>query len=109
MQLYSLLLPSLLCGCTMFHGDFNPGPKANRIILNVHWVSSQEISAKCSQIGNKEGPWLACATVYGDKKSERDHGPEQHMWVVKPESWEDHESLRIIGHELMHNLGARHP
>lgn len=76
----------LLCGCAT---PYTP-PSLTRACVNVRWSSPDEIKAACG-VGNA-GCWkLVEATIYTEK----------------PDSFDD-PKVHILGHELMHALGARH-
>ena len=90
-----VILLFLCAGCSTM-GAYTKEPTITDINLKIIWSTKAEIAKRCGT-GH-----AACGTV----------GPSiigsAVIWAEKPESFDDWERLRMLGHELMHSLGGDH-
>lgn len=87
-----LLLALLASGCA---GPFayTQLPESGHVWLDVEWNNSPQKDCNArSPVGGCAYPAPGACTIY----------------VPKPRSFEDHERLELVGHEVVHCLGARH-
>lgn len=88
-----LILALLLSGCASV--PYVQPPHLERVCVTVEWVNEAELAKAC---GDVDG----CATV-GKK-----NGDETKIWATKPLGFDDTFLVLVLGHELLHNLGATH-
>lgn len=87
-----VLLPVVLSGCAQY-GPFLDGPDRMSFCTTVEWLSREKIKRVCPQGSH------SCATV----------GLEMNrIYAVRPESWDDSPVIQLLGHEVLHNMGATH-
>lgn len=96
-----LLILTLLSasGCAALQQPAQPyvqPPKLNSVTVVVLWASPEVIKARCGQGA------AACSTVG------RFDGDTAFILAPMPTSFSDDERLRLLGHELLHALGAMH-
>jgi hypothetical protein len=74
------------------------GPTKSANFVVVHWVGDDidEVVRACPEL--KGGTYYGCA---------RDNGVCD-VWVQQPKDFNDVARLAVLGHEILHCLGARH-
>ena len=72
----------------------------NRITINTAFVTPEEIAVLYEETGNKAKNVLAFSIPLDDK--------ECLIYSVTPDGWDDHRSLAMLGHEVLHCLGGQH-
>lgn len=71
--------------------------------LNVTYLDKEEVAQKCAAItGVKSHSFLGCARRIGVSDS------VCYVYMLKPNDFNDHGFLAIVGHEILHCLGANH-
>ena len=87
------ILCLFLSGCATNLEYISP-PILTTICLTVNWSTKEQIKEICS--GH------ACGEVGFTG------GGCSNIWVERPDSFGDEERLRLLGHEVLHSLGATH-
>lgn len=100
----SLLLLLMLPGCSSVKAATINGPvypvKQQVIMLTVkQFATPEETTAACKALGAPGKAPMACAVV---KKG------QSVLYLTKPTSWCDFETLKVWGHELAHATGLSH-
>ncbi|MBI4194959.1 MAG: hypothetical protein HY526_07770 [Betaproteobacteria bacterium] len=100
---------ALSAGCaSVRYQDFEltEPPRSAVITTEVILVETNEdVAQLCKQRGVPVGVFglHGCASQKPDANGRH--------WIIgrKPRGWQDEEAVFVLGHELMHNLGAKHP
>lgn len=86
-------------------GPFTTPPRDGRVILEVRFHDPREIREVCRKLaGWPEGSQGAPACISGRFSTDG----SEYLHVARPTSWEDHDVLIQIGHEVLHALKAEH-
>lgn len=90
------LLPMvMLSGCATHSLQFSKEPDQALACVVVQWTHEAEIQNHCAPGAS------ACGTV--------GTGTNVNMiWTPKPRAFDDFQRVYLLGHELLHSLGARH-
>ncbi len=89
----AILLFVLLAGCAQV--PIATGPAMQQVAVVVNWSSQEQIAKACGP-GQKSGGQVMGCYVNGM------------IYAPPPSSWSDDQALAILGHELMHAMGAIH-
>ena len=88
-------LLALLVGCA--NQPYISPPQWNVVTVRVTWLSLEEVREVC------QNPRVSgCAT------NANGEGGLSQIFAVKPESFSDEWRVLVLGHELLHALGATH-
>ena len=90
---YLLLL--LLVGC----GDNQPyvkPPQINEATIRFEWMTNDQIAKRCSEHS------FACGTVGSVEM------PNSTIYAEMPQGFGDTNRVCLLGHEVLHSLGATH-
>lgn len=92
-------------GCAMKAAQYPDSAKSTETSITIHviWLPSHKATNQlCSALMDQPPPDKG--TIVGC------YNPETHtIYVVEPDSFNDHFGLEILGHEFWHSLGATHP
>lgn len=85
----------LTTGCATYEQPFEKLPDESLACVAVQWTETPQIKNHCSPSA------AACGTV--------GNGSNLNMiWTPKPRSFDDYHRVYLLGHELLHSLGATH-
>jgi hypothetical protein len=78
-------------------------PKWQAASIEVTWLANDEaVTKKCQELG------LPTTGVNGCARSKPDNIAICEVYVVQPRDFNDSSRLEVLGHEVLHCLGARH-
>lgn len=100
----TLLTCVVLAGCatkpqTMPSYKMSEQPTKDRAYVVVKWMDDP--SSICSSVMLNRNAYLGCA-------AQDIHTPRCTIYVRQPKDFNDTQALAVLGHELLHCLGASH-
>ena len=95
----AVMIVSLLAGCGTYQTV--RGPQVRKICTEVTFAPPVDVVRICEQRGVAAIGLQACASL------EASNGWH---WIVvpKPADYNDRSPIELLGHEMLHNLGATH-
>lgn len=110
-----LLLPLALSGCASVPGSaaptfgrFTSAPKGGRVTFEVHFHDNEaSVRTACAALNQRAYPDATAPRPPACTSDTYTPGFD-HVHVVRPRDWDDHDRILQLGHEVLHTLGANH-
>lgn len=91
-----------ILGCTQGTGETSSDRTASSV--EMHWMSAGAVSDACHQMGV-----VGHDSLNGCARSKPGNAAVCEIYAVEPKNFEDSNALKVLGHELWHCMGAKHP